>query len=331
MNNRDEAIDIAKGIAIICVIIGHLDGVNGILANAIYSFHMPLFFLVSGYLFKPSGNKESIIKNFERLVKPYLLVCGLFFLWFLILGIKYHNLDVPTRAIIQILFGSGLYQHSLIWPKIPTIGVIWFLLALFWCKVAYNIVYSYKQRYLIAGLIAVVANLLGYYVINLPLTILPGLGGLMFFMLGNFFREKKMYLNIRQKVIFLSGVLCWIVAIFYSHTLMVGCEYGCYPLDIIAGCAGTLVIYKLSIVIKSYTVYLSKVLMWFGMNSMAVLCFHFLEYHCFIWDHIHVVPNTWYYMFPAKICFVLFMSYIAYQMPYTRNLFGIQKISFKSK
>ena len=51
--NRYEHIDIARGIAILLVILGHscttLDGVN----RVILSFHMPLFFLLSGIFSKP--------------------------------------------------------------------------------------------------------------------------------------------------------------------------------------------------------------------------------------------------------------------------------------
>jgi fucose 4-O-acetylase-like acetyltransferase len=50
MNQRIEWIDVAKGIGIFLVIVGHLishDNFN-LLADYIYSFHMPLFFFLSG-------------------------------------------------------------------------------------------------------------------------------------------------------------------------------------------------------------------------------------------------------------------------------------------
>jgi len=49
--------DIAKGIAILAVIIGHLGGLPDILGRFIFSFHMPLFFLISGYFMKPMSMK----------------------------------------------------------------------------------------------------------------------------------------------------------------------------------------------------------------------------------------------------------------------------------
>ena len=54
MEKRDSTIDIMKGIGIILVILGHAIQNNYVPLNkVILSFHMPLFFFVSGMLFKP--------------------------------------------------------------------------------------------------------------------------------------------------------------------------------------------------------------------------------------------------------------------------------------
>lgn len=45
-------IDVAKGIGILAVVIGHV-WTRGPVRDLMYSFHMPLFFLLSGYLFSP--------------------------------------------------------------------------------------------------------------------------------------------------------------------------------------------------------------------------------------------------------------------------------------
>lgn len=45
---RKRWIDIAKGIGIILMVIGHADAPR-LLKNWIYGFHMPLFFIIAGY------------------------------------------------------------------------------------------------------------------------------------------------------------------------------------------------------------------------------------------------------------------------------------------
>ena len=49
-SGRNTVIAIAKGIAIILMVIGHADA-PGLLTNFIYTFHMPLFFMAAGYFF----------------------------------------------------------------------------------------------------------------------------------------------------------------------------------------------------------------------------------------------------------------------------------------
>ena len=53
---RNTRIDIAKGIGIILVVLGHAN-LNMVLTNIIYLFHMPLFIFISGYLDKDQRSK----------------------------------------------------------------------------------------------------------------------------------------------------------------------------------------------------------------------------------------------------------------------------------
>ena len=52
MQNRYSHLDVAKGIGIILVFIGHLLSHDSYIGLTIYSFHMPLFFIVSGVFAK---------------------------------------------------------------------------------------------------------------------------------------------------------------------------------------------------------------------------------------------------------------------------------------
>lgn len=76
-NKRLIYIDIAKGIGIVLMIIGHC-GIDNhpYIKNIIYCFHMPLFFIISGYFFKVRENKECIKNIWNRLIKPYIITCG---------------------------------------------------------------------------------------------------------------------------------------------------------------------------------------------------------------------------------------------------------------
>lgn len=76
--SRLEQMDITKGIGILSVIAGY-GVVSGVSQNFIYSYHMPLFFLISGYFIKPF-NKNSVKIAAGRLLKPYFFTAILIIL-----------------------------------------------------------------------------------------------------------------------------------------------------------------------------------------------------------------------------------------------------------
>ena len=59
MSVRVNSIDVAKGIAILLVVIGHTLK-DGFIRQVVYSFHIPVSFFFSGVTYKYRGN----IKNF---------------------------------------------------------------------------------------------------------------------------------------------------------------------------------------------------------------------------------------------------------------------------
>lgn len=56
-SNRIVSFDILKGGGILLVILGHIQ-IPYMLKTVIYSFHMPLFFFVSGCFFRPISLRE---------------------------------------------------------------------------------------------------------------------------------------------------------------------------------------------------------------------------------------------------------------------------------
>ena len=124
---RNIYVDVIKGIAIILVVIGHCiqfgsgracleseDFFNDPLFKFIYSFHMPLFMLVSGYLFANTikrGTNEIIKRKAGTILLPLISWNTIDLCINLLLGQKY---------TLSILFLS--YFHAL-----------WFLRALFFC------------------------------------------------------------------------------------------------------------------------------------------------------------------------------------------------------
>jgi acyltransferase len=76
--NRFNWVDNVKGLAIILVVLGHIASP---FSAFIYSFHMPLFFIVSGFFLNPTNElKSEIFRSFKRLFKPFFIYLTLGFI-----------------------------------------------------------------------------------------------------------------------------------------------------------------------------------------------------------------------------------------------------------
>lgn len=323
---RDNAIDIAKGIGILLVIVGHTGGLpaDTYIHHFIYSFHMPLFFILGGFLFKSSNIVTHVRKDAKRLLLPYVFSVFLLILWFVILGIKYDNYGMVWRTLQTGWFGSGQYHASPIWGDYPTIGMIWFLLAMFWCRITYNMIAKLPKlhKYLLGAVVAMAATMIDNFIINLPLGILTGLSAIVFYMLGNALNENLAWVHKKHTIFSVVGIVCWLIALRFSSIGMAACHYENYILDIAGACGATWCVYALSRELEKKTNYLNSMLSWFGANSMTILCAHFLEESSFIWEHLHI-PTEWYIILPLRLFFIIVFTLIADRLIITRKIYGI--------
>lgn len=122
-SERLEYIDLAKGIGIILVVIGHSVNGHGLIGHYISSFHMPLFFLLSGLCFSDS-RYPTFMPFLKKRVKTLLLPCLYF---------------TCIMLILSALFLPSYYPpQKLITYKLP--GAYWFILILFLSELFYFII-----------------------------------------------------------------------------------------------------------------------------------------------------------------------------------------------
>lgn len=79
-SNRDGSVDLLRAAGIIFMIMGHV-GFTGVFDKWIHGFHMPLWFIISGYFLTPlnvSERKTSdyIKGKFKGILLPYILFGG---------------------------------------------------------------------------------------------------------------------------------------------------------------------------------------------------------------------------------------------------------------
>ena len=115
-SKRIEWIDALKGFGMILVILGHMT-IPEFLRRCIFSFHMPLFFLISGYLYGGRYSWMWVGRKAKAILIPYvvygLITIGV--IWFT-------NTGGIAPSVQSFIRGNG-------------VGVTWFLSCLFMVEV----------------------------------------------------------------------------------------------------------------------------------------------------------------------------------------------------
>ena len=110
--HRIEWIDIAKGLGLIFLIYGHI--ANNLFTQWIYTFHSPLFFFLSGFLFSSRKNfNDFLISKTNSLLIPYLFLG----IPMIIPNLKYFDLPyllkcfvIPRADVPPLVYQCTLYS-----------------------------------------------------------------------------------------------------------------------------------------------------------------------------------------------------------------------------
>ena len=142
VRQRIDWIDTAKGLCMILVIVGHTLPYGNLMRNFIFSFHMPAFFFLTGYTARRpdtwQGFARRVRKDFVALIVPVLGVVQVFNVllnFFLSDDRSLTNLwDIAHYNAITLFWASGNPADG-----IPSCGMPWFLFALFWGKLIWEL------------------------------------------------------------------------------------------------------------------------------------------------------------------------------------------------
>lgn len=324
---RNQTIDIAKGIGILTVVICH----NWILYNygdepyrIIFSFHMPLFFFISGVFFKPylSFSKVAISKA-NSLLKPYFVtIFGLILINFIYNLFKKSDFDV-FNALIKGLYSS---TFTLDWVQ------LWFLSHLFavnlfaWllCNFAFKNVTSKTTQALAIFFIFYIGvqtlDLFWYKTFN-PLGINsllfgndPHLLGLPFnldillvttpIFLAGYMLSKQLLDFKLNYVLFFSSLMIFVLLHYqFDYTLALHARrYDQFIICTLQMICGIYLVFGLSELITKVE-FLRKIMAYLGGASLFILIFHFYPQH--------KLTGIFQYYFPQQKLLVAIASMVA--------------------
>lgn len=290
-NTRITYVDTAKAIAIFLTILSH-SGLNDHPINQfICSFHMPLFFFLSGWIQKDkkiSGIKEwmkYILRKIYTLVIPFILYS---LIW----------ADGSDVSIYKYILYGTIFSLN----KVKSKGTMWFLTCMFSATIIYQIIINIKNsiknkkiKYLVLGSILVICAVISSYFnfnrmpnLGMPFNINIALSAVVIMFAGNYISKlynvcKNKFKILESRLIILGMSVLMLFIGMYLHKLnfqaftiekynlgviMAEAWYGNYVIFIVNSIICSIGIVLLSIVIDN------KVLRFFGQNTLIILFFH---------------------------------------------------------
>ncbi len=314
IKNTAGMFDLHKGIAMIIVMIVHTMGLFPELYNfemqktlkmymaaSVVAFTyvlfvetmMPSLLLMSGYTYRKTTVKKSIVKQFKALIVPYLVTMMITTVLHLVFHYAF-NRNKATAIIetLKVFFGNllGLPRTTDYGPySLFSCGPNWFLLALFWGLIIFNLLLNYvPEKYL--PISALGASCIGWLIglggVTIPFCITQGLVSVVYICLGYYVKKKKIFIdgpNTKFRKVYIVVVLVGIVAMGFLGDYF-GMAEDMYRYGIIS-----IISKALSCVIAVYAILclnrfrgkISSIIRFAGHYSIYILCIHTIEMKAF--------------------------------------------------
>lgn len=266
-NQRIQYIDIAKGIGILLVVIGHCINSLSFLGKWIWSFHMPLFFVISGLCFNPSKN-TLFVPFFLKKTRTLLLPLVIF--------------SILMVAIKSVIFPSE-FNFATLKMNFPD-AAYWFIFVLFLSEILFfsidKITNNQYLKFILLFLCLIIGKLLNIYHIYFPYNLCSIFACTFFYGIGNIFRTTihsiLNNINTNGKSIIVSIILLLIpaVSVYYlNNTIDLRSNTIPFPIlyHVLIAFIGITGIFLLSKVLSRIDSLIKTITLYLGRNTLIIL------------------------------------------------------------
>lgn len=329
MKQRDITYDLMKGVAVLLMMASHLALNVGLPKLIIYSFHMPLFFILAGVFAKDfvdiSSFKDYTGKNAKRLLLPFVVTMLMLCAWGGVQAFAKHNVGFFMRPFLSMVSATADGYDSA-WGLIY-VGPIWFLVALFWVRelfsgiqCAFMRVNKYGDEWIVgvSVVLSVVSVVVHPYLPALPFSIMQAFTALGFYAVGWYVHKHPM-----PWWIFWGSVVVWPFAFVYGEVDIACCKVDYYPLSFVGACGGTYVVYLLCkgwAWVLNKKPYIVSPLTWCGVYSLPILCMHTFDMSSDIFHSVMLrLPFNFDRLWEMAVAIVLALGVM--KVPYLKEVF----------
>ncbi len=267
VRERLEWVDALKGIGIIAVVAGHTWW-RGTLHDLLYSFHMPLFFMLSGAVSRYVPLRQLLPRLLRTLGLPFLsfsiLLLGADFL---IEGLRGIRPIFPTveAGLLNILFSTETLRGPF--------AILWFAPCLFFARLAWNALLAQHwdvraPSMLVAmGVIALIAEAADLWGVSSPLGLLPVPIAVVLLWAGACWKEW-------QSGMLMKAVLLALALVTLLWAPPVNLRSGALGWPVVSVAGAIAIVYWLGLLARQLPERLVLALSWIGRRSLVIMFAH---------------------------------------------------------
>lgn len=278
MPQRINWIDYAKVIGIYLVVLGHLP-IPEQGSVYIYSFHMPLFFFISGFLSKTNNItfRQFILKKIRTLIIPYIIFSiGTYIFWVAIGRHFGSDADVVIplyKPAIGILYGTTAHDYMI--HNIP----LWFIPCLFIVEMLW---YGLQKLSIHIILLLCVCSIIGYIFpqltsIRLPWGIEIAFTAIVFYGIGNIIQQKNLLQIFHSNITYITVIIISILVFIIGNKLqgrvdLNSLEFKNPILFYLTACSGIFILQTISKYIPN-----NSIISFISNHTLTILALHGLS------------------------------------------------------
>ena len=258
------------------VLLAHSIRKNTYLWIFINQFHMPLFFLISGYLYSCKGRFiDFIYKKIKGLYIPFVFSSLVMYIIYIIIGIE-------TFSLVDLILIFGMHKTG------PLLGAMWFLRALFWALIIYDQLHRIVKDKKIVCFLSFVLLIIGVH-ITFPFRISNIMVAMGFIAIGDMAKEYQFKCN---KWLWIP---CFSIVYIASLFIKASVSTNIYTIPLLfivtalIGSIGTLSMAYLMMESKC----LVKPLCWLGKNTIGIVIWQFVSFKIVAAIQIFVYKLEW--------------------------------------
>ena len=320
---RNTTISIAKGIAIILMVIAHAEA-PGWLCRFIFEFHMPLFFITAGYFFSTKYLHDEatfVKKRVKGLYVPFVKWAVFFLLihnWMFDIGILNEVYGNEQGGVLHPWTAHQIQQN--LWNIFTAMtgydaflcGAFWFFRGLFVASILYLIIYKVVDLgisrfprlarttpYLVCLIMLLLCGWKtweGLKVINIVQGGYRDMIGCFFFGVGFIFRQytdgyhkimKHQYLTIPATILF--GIIVWFFSNYLTANMNWRSTFQQFLSLPVPAILGFLMTYNISRWIDASKGWFKRFLVYLGDHTLNIFIFHIISYK------VVSLIKIWYY------------------------------------